>query len=158
MDTTKRHQQLLDYLYYEKGWVSARRLAQLLNVSTRTIRNYVTAINQNEKLITSAKEGYILDSYKINSNEAMDPSVERIIYIAEVFLCNEEVDIFEVAEELHVSTSTIERELQMMREQAKQQQVMIHKNKFIVSLVGEEARIRQILFVWLQQKIIHNHV
>lgn len=158
MDTTKRHQQLLDYLYYEKGWVSARRLAQLLNVSTRTIRNYVTAINQNEKLITSAKEGYILDSYKINSNEAMDPSVERIIYIAEVFLCNEEVDIFEVAEELHVSTSTIERELQMMREQAKHQQVMIHKNKFIVSLVGDEQHIRQILFVWLQQKIIHNHL
>ncbi|MFR3672741.1 MAG: HTH domain-containing protein [[Clostridium] innocuum] len=57
---------LLDYLWHHyESWISAAELSQLLHVSTRQIRKYISILNEEhveEPLVISTNKGYKLSS------------------------------------------------------------------------------------------------
>lgn len=57
---------LLDYLWHHyESWISAAELSQLLHVSTRQIRKYISILNEEhveEPLVISTNKGYKLSA------------------------------------------------------------------------------------------------
>ena len=67
----KKHHQLIDFLLKHQENVSAATLAKILNVTDRTIRNYIKEINESDGdiIITSSSQGYRINT----DNSRMDP-------------------------------------------------------------------------------------
>ena len=100
-------------------------LANHLNVSVRSIKNYVREINEEyPEAIHSSREGYRLDMELAKSilDETADhipqTSEERVIYILNQLINHhqeEAIDIYDLCDELFISLSTIKNELQKVK-------------------------------------------
>ena len=96
--------------------VTGKELSSRLNVSDRTIRNYIREINEEKLIIQSSSNGYwitVLDSpcnkRKIESSLVYDFSSqnERLLYIAErIITSSEEADLYDIADDIYISYST----------------------------------------------------
>ncbi|MEH7106491.1 BglG family transcription antiterminator [Bacillus sp. JJ1764] len=124
-----RQLELLRFLSKQMEWTKGNVLANLLGVSVRTIRNDIQMINSNfskekKELITSSKQnGYFLSEKQlvnmlIQRQHSLIPSSadERITYILRKLLFSSEtINLFDVADELFVSESTIEKDIQRIK-------------------------------------------
>ncbi len=118
----EKEKAFIKFLHEMNDWVKASILSTHFSVSTRTIRNYVTAINlktEPDELITSSQHGYKIDNavyYKIKTSSIAttkhETSQDRLHYIIEKSIINSAgIDIFDISEELYVSVSTIESDI-----------------------------------------------
>ena len=122
MDKKKK---LLALLSSANHPVTGKELSSRLNVSDRTIRNYIREINEEKLIIQSSSNGYwitVLDSpcnkRKIESSLVYDFSSqnERLLYIAErIITSSEEADLYDIADDIYISYSTIEKDLIQIR-------------------------------------------
>lgn len=59
MATQNNQEELLNILSSTTNWISAKELATMLNVSERTIRNYIARTNKShDNLIETSRNGY----------------------------------------------------------------------------------------------------
>ncbi|MFQ7538074.1 MAG: helix-turn-helix domain-containing protein [Clostridium sp.] len=89
------------------------------------MRNYIREINEEKLIIQSSSNGYwitVLDSpcnkRKIESSLVYDFSSqnERLLYIAErIITSSEEADLYDIADDIYISYSTIEKDLIQIR-------------------------------------------
>ncbi|MBT2214718.1 HTH domain-containing protein [Virgibacillus dakarensis] len=116
----KKHNQLIDFLLNQNGeYVSATTLAEILNVTDRTIRNYIKDINDNSSdvVITSSPEGYAIitdnSEERLGSNEK---ELEEALLEFEIiqFLMNENdyTAYDEIADKFFYSPQTIRSRIQ----------------------------------------------
>lgn len=108
---------LLEYLNDLESEKTAKEIAGVLSFSVRSIKNYVVQINEEfPNMIISSKNGYKvvnkIDISEIQSEknkEIPSSSEERIKYILTLFLIDhcESVNLFDLSEEIFVSSSTI---------------------------------------------------
>lgn len=164
MALNKKEVTLLKLLIHHQDWLSAAYLAKALAVSTRTIRNYVTKINQQTpaKLIIASKKGYkttsatslekILDSLQHERNTPQ----ERSNYLMNLLIQNRRVDYFDVAEVLFVSIPTIEKDTLQLRKKLDKYQLKIIKQGHFLKLEGEEANFRKLTSDMLQEEVGQN--
>ncbi|MBQ1692037.1 MAG: HTH domain-containing protein, partial [Erysipelotrichaceae bacterium] len=101
---------------------SAKELSEKLNISERMIRNYIRQLNESSKKAMILSDGgkYRIDSsFDHNNYETEHPDLsnqERVMVILSRLLTAEEaIDLFDLAEELYVSESTIEADLKKVR-------------------------------------------
>ena len=144
-------QKLISYLINEsEHWTSATLLADLLDVSTRQIRKYISKINEdaNCDLIISSNLGYRIDIdlyYKQDFNENDTPSA-RINFIIQKLVSEKNgYDLFDLADELYVSNATIENDLKEVRQTFHKFDLSLNRDKNLLIVDGNEKNMRKLM-------------
>ncbi|AYF97542.1 BglG family transcription antiterminator [Protaetiibacter intestinalis] len=152
-----RHEQLTDTLAQHGGWATAADLAARLGVTDRSIRGYVSALNaaSDAPLIESGPSGYRLDRGEWGRrlrDERGVPSATpagRVSAVLRALLDapadSEGVDLYELAERLHVSDSTLESDLARARSRAGAAGLTIVRTRERVQLEGPESARRRLI-------------
>lgn len=120
----KKSDRLLKELISSHEPKSSKELAAVLDVSSKTIINYINDINLNDEIVHSSKEGYWVDKEKATLYINDKPDIpqdydERVEYIIKQFLLfhNESINIYKLCDELFVSYSTIKNDIAKMNHQ-----------------------------------------
>lgn len=152
-----RHEQLTDALAQHGGWVTAADLAARLGVTDRSIRGYVAALNTagDAPLIESGPSGYRLDRgewarrIRADQGEGAATPAARVSAVLRALLDaapdSEGVDVYELAERLHVSDSTIESDLARARSRAGAVGLTIVRTREHAQLEGPESARRRLI-------------
>lgn len=152
-----RHEQLTDALAQHGGWATAADLSARLGVTDRSIRGYVSALNAagDAPVIESGPLGYRLDRAEWGRRMRDEPEelpatpTARVSAILRVLLDaapdSEGVDVYELAEQLHVSDSTLESDLARARSRAGAVGLTIVRTREHVQLEGPETARRRLI-------------
>lgn len=151
-----RQTRLLNYMVKENDkWIKAQLLADLLEVSTRQVRKYITTINSkcdDFLLIESGRDGYRLngDNYfsyreKTDTSEANTPSMRQNYIIQKLVTSTDGYDIFDFSDELYVSLPTIENDLKNVRKSLEHFNLSLKRSKNVLSIEGEERTKRLLM-------------
>lgn len=140
---------------------TANQLAETLNVSVRTIKNYVKEINdEHPNLISSSKDGYCVDVSKaftlFNTENKRIPqtSQERVYYIINKLIhhntsvqekVNHSVDLYELCDEMYISMSTLKVELNKVKRKIKKYDLELETKDDTIKCVGLEKNKRKLL-------------
>lgn len=147
---------LLDYLWHHyESWISASELSQLLHVSTRQIRKYISILNDEDKeapLIISTNKGYKLNStqqyleYRESGKHNLEtPQTRQNLIIQKLISSKSGIDIFDLADELYVSESTIDHDVRSIRKQFCGYHVGIRRERDLLYIDGSEKEKRQLM-------------
>lgn len=147
---------LLDYLWqHYESWISASELSQLLHVSTRQIRKYIAALNEEageSPLIISTNKGYKLNStdrylaYRESGSHNLEtPQTRQNLIIQKLISSKNGIDIYDLAQELYVSESTIDNDIRNIRKMISIYQVGIRREKDLLYIDGSEKEKRQLM-------------
>lgn len=152
---------LLQYLSNVGDWVESKILADAFRVSTRTIRTYIKKINTagNGDLILSSYKGYRLnDNIRIQDVQLCEDPEKRGDYIIRKLLCCNNVDFFDLADELYISDSTMELELRKCRDTLRQYHLVIQKRRKSLSLQGSERDKRKLMNVLIGKENVNDFI
>ncbi|KUO75198.1 MAG: hypothetical protein APF77_15865 [Clostridia bacterium BRH_c25] len=145
---------LLDVLRQQNTWVDSTFLTEIFNVSSRTIRNYVSKINENLEtpLIESCHKGYHinLESFhrlkKSMKKSPVETPEERVNYIVRKLISSQNtVNFFDLAEELFVSDSTLQNDIKRAKSMLQYFNLRIVRNQNIISIEGGERNKRKLI-------------
>lgn len=148
MMKNKRKEALIQYLATQNDWCPAANLANYFKVSTRTIRKYVSEINQDQNIITSSSLGYRLMSKDISpiKHDNNTTPMDRIkIILKDILIQSEGLDIFDLADRFYLSVSSIENDIVHANKMSNPYQLKIHRMKDKLILKGEEKNKRRLM-------------
>ncbi|GEQ50564.1 BglG family transcription antiterminator [Tetragenococcus koreensis] len=152
--------ELLITLLKSSHAITGRSLSDTLNVSTRSIRNYVREVNRltQDKIIEGSDIGYILvdetvATKLIRSSRNIHQDIpqneyDRYVYIVKKLLRNESINAFDLADELFISYGTLKRTIQYTNKQLIRWDVEIKSVTDQLYLIGKETDKRK-LFSYL---------
>lgn len=164
---TKKEKELLDYLEKKNHWTTSDELAGYSNCTTRTIRNRVAKINQNNPdLILTSHLGYQLNSEVRIKNEGTEDRKSRI-FLELLKHSSEGVNFYELAEALFVSESTLKNDIQQLKKEITNDAIKIvfeqeyikltgperAKRRYLISLLYNESDLQEKLKISIQQMI-----
>jgi lichenan operon transcriptional antiterminator len=160
----KKEIHLIKLLLQRPEWLAANYLAEALSISTRTVRNYITRINQSctHEIIQSSRSGYkIVETLQLEDILAqIKPEVatpkDRLNYLMNLLIQNQSVDYFEVAENLFVSIPTIEKDIIRLRKKLADYHLKIIKQGQLLHMSGDEASFRKLASSMLEDEALQN--
>src|SRR5690554_2560409 len=134
---------------------NAKRLAEMLDVSIRSIKNYVKEINDEYKdLIHSSVKGYSIDQYaafeilKNETNGIPQSSSERIFFIIAKLLNSTEhphLNVYDLCEEIYISLSTLKKDLINVKNRIEKHDLTLITNGDYITIDGLEKNKRKLL-------------
>lgn len=134
---------------------TAQLLAERMEVSIRSIKNYVKEINgEEEGTITSSREGYRIDLTKAkqllddHDDNVPQTSKDRVIYILNQLLNhhnNETVNLYDLSDEMYISMSTLKNELQKVKRRLSRYDLELITHGDDISINGLEKNKRKML-------------
>lgn len=144
-------EQLIKYLQIN-GLTSSSQLAQIFAVSTRTIKNYIKKINEQvtEKLIHATSKGYYIAKTETQNISTKDTSREKILTEKLIYLLTP-INKYDLAEELFVSLSTLERTISKANNELSKFHLKIISQENTVQLTGLEEQKR----AWIREQFYH---
>ncbi|GAA3010143.1 BglG family transcription antiterminator [Tetragenococcus solitarius] len=151
-DTQKN---ILSFLRKNKNrWVTSKELANFCNCTTRTIRNNVTKINQeNPGLVFASRYGY-QGSFTNNGLILGDEQNERKSTLFLLLLKSSErgIDLFELAERLFIAESTLKNDIQDLKTEIAHTKLQIVIQQNNVKLLGTERAKRSYMISLLYKE------
>ena len=149
----KKSDLLIEELIKSQKPKSTKQLAATLNVSTKTINNYINEINSaNDTIIFSSKDGLIADKEKAlkyieRSNNIPKDFEDRAVFIIR-YLFNhhsETINVYRLCDILFVSYSTIKNDISRMNIEYQDLDVkFVIKNNYL-HLDGDEKSKRKLM-------------
>ncbi|MDF9824281.1 lichenan operon transcriptional antiterminator [Breznakia sp. PF5-3] len=144
---------LVKTLMDSSGWVTANNLASILDVSSRSVKNYISEINQlYQDPIISSREGYRIDLEKAgkildeNKDNLPQSSQDRVDFIINSLVKeNDSVDAFDLCDELYISMSTLKNELKKVKRKVAKFDLKLINNNDQLSLEGIEKNKRKLM-------------
>jgi len=152
-----KYERLLDYLSQADGWVTAGELSEVLGVTTRSVRSYVTAAKAAAhplSIINASTSGYRLnrEAYASFSSETrtrdsqLDTPRDRVHHLARRLTeAPGGLDIHSLADSLYVSESTIEGDLRKVKALGEEAGLSLTRRGSVVTLTGSEGDYRRLL-------------
>ncbi len=148
-----RQKKIIEILRHADQPVSGKTLAKLLNVSDRTVRNYIKEINAAGKQIISDQKGYVLLSKPLDGQVEPIHSLynfksgeDRMLFIGSQFVCkNQAVDLYDLADKIFISYSTIEKDLAKLKILLQEYHLCIQRSHGLVSILGSEQDKRSFI-------------
>lgn len=159
--TRSRQEQLVSLLARGGEWTTAATLADLLGVTPRSIRSYVAAINARlpqHDAVRSGPLGYRIDPDVLPvlrrvGTEAVTPD-DRLHRLVRALLRPEHgVDVYDAADELHVSEATIASDLARVRVRLADTPLSLERSGSLVRLNGPEGAKRRLL-----SRLVHDEM
>lgn len=148
-------QEKLIHILLETQPCTAQTLAERMDVSIRSIKNYVREINEEAPdTITSSREGYrtYIDKAKSlldeNNNHVPQTSKERVIFILNQLLKhhnNRSVNLYDLADEMYISLSTLKNELIKVKRKLSRFDLVLYTHEDEISIQGLEKNKRKML-------------
>ncbi len=160
-----RHQRLVAGLRQAGDWVGAAELAELLGVSTRSVRTYVAAVNGTSEppVIETSHRGYRLNpagrldrAAQSGSSGTARPlsAAERLHKVVRDLVgAHEGLDVHALADTLQVSSSTIEGDLRRARSLLPQYRLALVRSRDVVRVEGAEVDKRRLIRHTLAQAV-----
>ncbi|WP_413476352.1 BglG family transcription antiterminator [Latilactobacillus fuchuensis] len=144
-------EKLIEYLQRNRNsYVSANKIANYLSVTPRTVRNYVKKINfDNPGIIGSSNLGYVItqtnESPLLKSKDYL--LLERRFYILRRLLNSQKygIDIFDLADTLYVSESTVKSDVIYINHMIKKYGVTVKNKRDRVLIDGDQKNIRHLI-------------
>ena len=142
---------MLDILAHRGAWVTAAELAGDLGVTTRSIRSYAAALKD---MVESGANGYRVDpdAYAAfladgtSTDGGIGSPQERLVFLVRRLLDEPDgIDVYETAESLFVSDSTIESDLTRMRGILADTGLSLVRHGSVVVLDGPEIARRKLI-------------
>jgi len=131
-----------------KTWIKSKELSSLLNVSERTVRNYVKTINQiyKNKPVISSELGYRINPSLTESDlEFLIDQLDEDLPINRVFtilrkliLSDSAIALADLEDELFISTSTLENDLRKTKRLISEYQAELQRTDNSIVLVADE--------------------
>lgn len=150
----KRQNNIIDILNDKADWITGNTLAQMLNVSDRTIRSDIESINteyQREIIFSNKRLGYKLDEHAISEMELETHNIipqtpqERCIWIIKELLFNSrELNLYDLENRVFISGYSIENDLGRIKKMIKDYHLNLKRSKSFVELIGEENEKRKL--------------
>ncbi len=152
---------VVKYLYEQSSFVSSSNIAQSLSVSPRSVKNYITDINQKyPDSIVSSRKGYKInkDSATIildNLNSSVQKtSKQRVDYLISCIINSvNELNIYDLCDELSVSYSTLKNEFREVKNKLEKYDLTLINKRDNYSILGLERNKRRLLSVMLYNEI-----
>lgn len=147
----QKHELLIRRLQYGSHPIPSAQLARELQVTQRSIKNYVNAINTEiPELILSGPKGYSLNKkIKITSSTHRVPQNyhERSFYIIKKFFLEhvKDIDIYNLCDEFFLGYSSIKLLISKMNKELAGYQLALHVQNDCIFLKGAEADRRKFL-------------
>lgn len=148
----KKHEALISILKKEQHPMTSLELANSLHVTTRTIKNYVTTINSEVPgCILSSSQGYSFNKhssfYSKNNHKIPQTQEERFSYIIHLFFIEhtKSKDIYDLADELFVSYSSLRQLLSKINKNLRPYQVSLRCKNDLITVVGKEEHWRKFI-------------
>ena len=119
INIVKRQKEIIQYIIKKNTYVKGKEIASALLVSDRTIRIDIKNINGIENIITATNQGYFIPQEKqkiaqqmVSQKQLPIEPIDRTQYILKTLLLSKSVlNIYDIAEELYSSESTIEKDI-----------------------------------------------
>lgn len=134
---------------------TAQVLAERMQVSVRSIKNYVREINNELKgTVQSSRDGYHIDLNNVKkllkeqTDNVPQSSKERVIYILNQLLNhhnNEPVNVYDLCEQMYISMSTLKNELQKVKRKLARYDLELVTHGDLVTISGIEKSKRKML-------------
>lgn len=151
----EREIHLLKLLSSHGDWVTSFSLSALLNISVRTVKNYVKSINEKApNLIESSRLGYrigdedLLAEVICKTEERVPPQTmeQRKHYIlCKLLLETEDYDLDVLAEELCISPVTLNNEVARLKTDLNDYALVIRTKDNHISIEGQESDKKKLL-------------
>lgn len=160
MKLKSKHIELLKIMLHENNWVTAGFLARKMNVSVRSIKNYISEINQFEcDIIESSHLGYHASNEKahtlLGDNSMFFPQTpeERVYYIIKkLIISREEVNIYDLSDEIYVSYATIKSDLIKIKKKLNDFDIFLKFSNDNLILEGTEKNKRKLMSAILYEE------
>lgn len=130
------------------NYVTASTIAKKLNVSTRTVNNYINIINFNKTVILSNKRyGYkLISDYRYEEDKIPSSQEERVFYLIKALVkCKQGISILDLSEQLCISTSTLIKDFPTLREKLSNYDLKLKNRKGYLYLLGDEEDKRRLI-------------
>lgn len=158
----KNEDLLIDFLMkHENSYVNASSLSDLLNVSTRQIRKYIQSINKKKRIILSSHKGYKIDKNQFSQSVSMkeksefslsNPQDRQFLLAKTLLLSSNSISITELFNLLFVSEATLDRDLEIIREQLARFQIDLIKKNKMITINGTETKKRAFMRSLIKQQ------
>lgn len=151
----KNSNKILHYLIQKNDWVKATELSNYLAISQRQVRKYISAINNKEHIIISSSQGYKInrkeyDNFIYKQKHISTEQEKRHKYIIQKLITHSQgYNIFDFADELYVSETTIKKDIHIIKSFIDQYKLIIVRNKNIVQLKGNEECMRKLIYSFI---------
>lgn len=141
-------------LIMNKQPITSNTLANELNVSVRSIRNYIKEINKEyENTIQSSNSGYYLDKLKakkiIENSMFIIPqtSSERVSYIINkcIDINANPINMYDLCDELYISESTLKLELKKVKKKISNFDLSLDISGEFLEINGSEKNKRKLI-------------
>lgn len=164
MNIDKKWQPLIQYLQKQTHPVKSLEIAKVLGVSVRTIKNYVSQINNtyNQKVILSSKNGYELNPYVSMGSEYFNKTnaipqtnEERSYFIIKKLILNptNKLDIFDICDDLALSYSSIKLLISKMNKNFASFDIQFSFRHDMLCLIGTEQAKRKLISYVLNEEM-----
>ena len=152
----KKQTELLRYLSGQSHPIKSTELANALQISSRSVKNYVSDINflYNKKIILSSRQGYQLNhqlSYHLllDENEEKLPQTgeERAFYIIKSLILGHtpQLDLFDLCDYLCISYSTLNTVITKMNKSFSAYHVSFICKNDCLKIIGSEKDKRRLI-------------
>ncbi|WP_193105812.1 transcription antiterminator [Brachybacterium sp. FME24] len=136
--------------------VGAEELSRRLGVSTRSVRTYVSRLNteHGREVVSSSRDGYAIDHAALaaagdhrppTSRRVLSPGERLASLLRSLVRADGGADVYELAEELRVSDSTLEADLTKCRALLVIHQLTLQRRGPSVQICGTESAKRRLV-------------
>ena len=150
----KRQYQIIEKLNEKGQWITGKELALMLNVSDRTIRNDIEAINNEYPglILSNVRNGYcvkkdlLIKSNLIAKNGIPQTAQERCKFIIiELLFKKNRLNLIDLQDEIFVSEFTLKHDLKtVVKTLENYDDLKLVKDGNYISLIGSEASKRSL--------------
>jgi lichenan operon transcriptional antiterminator len=152
----ERQRDILEFLSNNDCWIKGGELASHFRISDRTIRNDISKLNSN-----SGRSLIIADKhlgYRYNKGDGLTwkrgkiktiTKDHRLLYILKTFLCRGSFNVFDMAELLNVSETTVGNDISALFKLIKEldyEKINLIRNGFTYSVEGTECYLNNLLY------------
>ena len=151
----KRQMHIIDLLNDSVEWLTGKEIANVLNVTDRTIRSDIEAINEYYDcvlIVANRRLGYRIDETLLSKQDIETKEIipqtshERCIWlIHELLFKSKEINLIQVQERVFVSGYSIDNDLKKIRKMISDYpSLKLIRSKNHVRLIGDEREKRQL--------------
>lgn len=163
---TKRQNMIMTIMNNQKDWIVGKDLAKLLNVSDRTIRNDIAAINEfyaDTMIESNIRKGYQIQGEKVKrfieetKKEIPETGEERRWLILKTLVEHNQVNIYQLADQMCISEFSLENDMNKIRKLLDNYQgLKVIRQSNMLQLSGGEREKRHLYEELISYKISGN--